>query len=153
MVAGGRRPAPLVAASIIAAATGALLSACGANSGASGPPPTPAAPIDGAITVQAFEWGYEPETLVLQRGEQVRIVLDNDGTILHNFKIDDLEADLIESVSTGPLSGGEDQVFVGADQGQQGTLTFVPLQAGEFSFYCTLEQHRQLGMEGTLIVE
>ena len=32
------------------------------------------------MTVRAFEWGYEPEALVLQRGEQVRIVVDNDGT-------------------------------------------------------------------------
>ncbi len=151
MVAGGRRPALVVAASIIAAVAVALLSACG--SGASGPPPTPVAPVDGVITVRAVEWGYEPEALVLQRGEQVRIVLDNDGAILHNLKIDELDGELIESVSTGPLSGDDGQLFVGADQGQQGTLTFVPLEAGEFAFYCTLERHRQLGMEGTLIVE
>ncbi len=127
--------------------------ACTTSGDSDQPPATAVAPTNGALTVRTSEWGYEPETIVLQRGEEVRIVLDNDGEILHNLTIDDLEADVIESRSTGPLSGGEGQVFVGADRGQQGTLIFVPQQSGEFSYYCTLERHRQLGMEGTLIVE
>ena len=132
----------------------ALLFAACTTSGDSGQPPaTAVAAANGALTLRAFEWGFEPETIVLQRGEEVRIVLDNDGEILHNLKIDGLEAELIESRSTGPLTGDEDQLFVGADDGQQGTLIFVPQQSGEFTFYCTLERHRQLGMEGTVIVE
>ena len=129
-----------------------LFAACTASDDNGQPPATGVAPANGALTVRAFEWGFEPETILLQRGEEVRIVLDNDGTILHNLKIDDLEAELIESRSTGPLSGEEGQLFVGADDGQQGTLIFVPQQSGEFTYYCTLERHRQLGMEGTLIV-
>ena len=130
-----------------------LVAACTANGDPRQPSATGVASANGALTVRAFEWGFEPETIVLQRGEEVRIVLDNDGEILHNLKIDGLEAELIESRSTGPLTGDEDQLFVGADDGQQGTLIFVPQQSGEFTFYCTLERHRQLGMEGTLIVE
>ena len=139
---------------VVAALLSALFFATCTASGDSGQPPTTAvAPANGALTVRAFEWGFEPEAIVLQRGEEVRIVLDNDGEILHNLKIDDLEAELIESRSTGPLTGADDQLFVGADDGQQGTLIFVPQQSGEFTFYCTLERHRQLGMEGTVIVE
>ncbi|MCH8025873.1 MAG: cupredoxin domain-containing protein [Chloroflexi bacterium] len=140
----------LVSAALLSAL---LFAACTASDDSAQPPATGVAPANGALTVRAFEWGYEPEAIVLQRGEEVRIVLDNDGEILHNLKIDGLEAELIESRSTGPLSGGEGQLFVGADDGQQGTLIFVPQQSGEFTFYCTLERHRQLGMEGTLIVE
>ncbi len=130
-----------------------LLAACGTSGDSGQPRATAVAPTNGALTVRAFEWGYEPDPIVLQRGEEVRIVLDNDGAILHNLKIDGLEAELIESRSTGPLSGEDDQIFVGAERGQQGTLIFVPQQSGEFTFYCTLEQHQRLGMEGTLIVE
>ncbi len=130
-----------------------LFAACTANGGSDQPPATAVAPTNGALTVRAFEWGFEPETIVFQRGEEVRIVLDNDGAILHNLKIDGLEAELIESRSTGPLTGDVDQLFVGAERGQQGTLIFVTQQSGEFTYYCTLERHRQLGMEGTLIVE
>ena len=130
-----------------------LFAACTAGGDSGQPLGTGVAPTNGALTVRAFEWGYEPETIVLQRGEEVRIVLDNDGEILHNLKIDGLAAELIESRSTGPLTGDEDQLFVGADDGQQGTLVFVPQQSGEFTYYCTLDRHRQLGMEGTVIVE
>ncbi len=131
----------------------ALFAACTASGDSSEPTATAVAPTNGALNIRAFEWGYEPETVVLRRGEEVRIVLDNGGEILHNLKIDGLEAELIESRSTGPLTGDENQLFVGADDGQQGTLVFVPQQSGEFTYYCTLERHRQLGMEGTLIVE
>ena len=130
-----------------------LFAACTAGGDSGQPTATAVAPANGALTIRAFEWGYEPETIVLRQGEEVRIVLDNDGEILHNLKIDGLEAELIESRSTGPLTGDENQLFVGADDGQQGTLVFVPQQSGEFTYYCTLQRHRQLGMEGTLIVE
>ena len=146
-----RRTNRLVALGVLLATL--LLTACTASGASGQPPATAVAPANGALTVRAFEWGFEPETIVLQRGEEVRIVLDNDGAILHNLKIDGLEAELIESRSTGPLSGEDDQIFVGAERGQQGTLIFVPQQSGEFTYYCTLERHRQLGMEGTLIVE
>ncbi len=147
----GRRIYRLFALGVLLATL--LLAACTASGASGQPSATGVAPTSGALTVRAFEWGYEPETIVLQRGEEVRIVLDNDGAILHNLRIDGLEAELIESRSTGPLSGGDGQLFVGAERGQQGTLIFVPQQSGEFTYYCTLEQHRQLGMEGTVIVE
>ena len=130
-----------------------LLAACTASGDSTQPLSTAVAPTNGALTVRAFEWGFEPEVIVLRRGEEVRIVLDNDGEILHNLKIDGLEAELIESRSSGPLKGDDGQLFAGADNGQQGMLIFVPQQSGEFTYYCTLEGHRQRGMEGTLIVE
>lgn len=132
----------------------ALGSACGGESDAGGPPPTPAAPLDGELTVSAFEWGFEPRAIALAQGEEVRIVLQNDGSILHNLKIEEeLSADVISSESTGPLSADEGELFVGADGGQRGVLVFVPQEPGTFVFYCTIQNHRQLGMEGVLVVE
>lgn len=130
-----------------------LVAACGEGSAADSPP-TPVAPTDGALTVRAFEWGFEPQALLLPRGEQVRIVLENEGAILHDFKVEGgLAADVIESRSSGPLSGEEGQLFVGAEAGQQGTLVFIPQGSGTFTFYCTIQGHRELGMEGVLTVE
>ena len=129
------------------------LAACGGSSSPAGPTPTPARPNDGVLTVRAFEWGFAPQAITLRRGERVEIVLENDGRTLHNFKIEDLAADDIESHSSGPLFGEENQLFVGAEAGQEGTLSFVPQASGSFTFYCTIRGHRQLGMEGTLTVE
>jgi uncharacterized cupredoxin-like copper-binding protein len=139
--------APLVAALAVAS--------CGGGSDDGGAPtPTPVAPTDGSITIRAHEFAFEPSAIVVQQDEEVQIVLDNEGDILHNLKIDEeLDAEVIDSVSSGPLSGSEGQLFVGADDHDQGTLTFVPMEPGTYTFWCTLEGHRQFGMEGTLTVE
>ena len=122
-------------------------SACGGSS-PSGPDVTltPIAPVDGVLTVRAFEWGFEPGAIALRQGEEVRIVLVNDGKIPHNWKVEGLEADVIEA-------GDADELFVEAAEGEEGTLVFVPQASGSFTFYCTISDHRQLGMEGPLTVE
>lgn len=127
--------------------------ACGDGSTVADDAPTPVAPNDGLLTVRASEWGFEPQAIALRRGEQVRIVLVNKGEILHNLKVEDLAADVIEARSTGPLSGDEDELFVGAEQDDEGTLVFVPRASGSFTFYCTIRGHRELGMEGIITVE
>ena len=97
--------------------------------------------------------GFEPQVISLTRGERVEITFQNDGRTLHNFNIRELAADAIESHSSGPLSGDENQLYVGADAGLVGTLSFVPQTAGSFTFYCTIQGHEGLGMQGTLTVE
>ena len=106
---------------------------------------TPVAPVDGVLTVRAFEWGFEPAAITLRQGEEVRIVLVNDGKILHNLKVDDLAADVTEASDA-------DRLFVEAEEGEEGTLVFVPQASGSFTFYCAISGHRRLGMEGTLTV-
>lgn len=143
-----RRAARLLAPALLLLA----LAACG-DSGEPGPPATPVAPKAGALTVRAFEWGFEPESVVLSQGEEVRITLQNDGEILHNLKIEQIDADVLESISTGGLNADESELFVGADSGSEGTLVFVPKEAGTFAFWCDIRGHRELGMEGTLTIE
>lgn len=152
----GRLPFPVVLFAALPPVLALLLAACSGGRGAASAAnssATPAVPADGVLTVRAFEWGFEPEAIALRRGEQVRIDLQNEGATLHDLKVEELAADIIESRSTGPLSGGDDQLFVGADAGQRGTLVFVPQESGTFTFYCTIQGHRELGMEGTLTVK
>ena len=129
-----------------------LLAACG-GAKSSGPTPTPALPQGGVLTIRTAEWRFEPSSIVLHQGEQVRIEFQNEGQVLHNFKIDGLDAGVVESTSTGPLSAAEGEAFVGADAGKGGTLVFTPKEKGAFTFLCTVPRHRQLGMKGTLVVE
>ena len=123
-----------------------VLAGCG--DGSPRPPDvtlTPVAPVDGVLTVRAFEWGFEPAAITLRQGEEVRIVLVNDGKILHNLKVDDLAADVTEASDA-------DRLFVEAEEGEEGTLVFVPQASGSFTFYCAISGHRRLGMEGTLTI-
>jgi len=149
MVGGPRTP---FAVSVLLLA-GALLASCGGGGGDDEVASTPAAPTNGRLIVRAFEFGFEPDSILLSVGEQVTIVLQNDGRILHNLKSNDIPADVALSDSTGPLSAKEGEVFVGADGGVRGTLELTPLEAGTYAFYCTISGHEELGMEGTIAVQ
>lgn len=130
----------------------ALLAAC-SGGGAGGPPPTPIAVTgDGTVTVRASEWKFEPSSIQVEQGHEITIVLQNDGRILHNLKLEGLDGELIQSTSSGPQKAGQGELFVGADSNDSGTLVFRPLQPGTYSYYCTIDAHRALGMEGTLTV-
>lgn len=129
------------------------MAACAGNSEPAGPTPTPVAPRDGQLSVTASEWSFEPASIVLPQGEEITITLRNEGEIIHNLKVDDLTVDVHAQNSSGGFEADEDEVLVGADSENVGTITFVALEPGEYSFYCTIANHRQLGMEGMLVVE
>jgi plastocyanin len=79
---------------------------------------------------------FEPETITLAPGEQITINLENDGSIKHNFSID--ESDVDESL----------------DPKKAADISFTaPSEAGEYKIYCDVPGHEQAGMVGTLIVE
>lgn len=70
---------------------------------------------------------------------QVSIDFTNPQTLSHDVAIED---------SSGKELGGTDLIADGAT-----TATIGDLEAGEYTFYCTVPGHREAGMEGTLTVE
>ena len=118
---------------------------------------------------------FMPSTLQVKAGQPVRIMLDNSaGTVLHDFTIDEMHVSEIHSEGGAehmmdgddddkddemPMggSGGNEMggfaLHVAADMGMMATIEFTPDERGEYAYYCTVEGHRQAGMEGTLIVE
>ncbi len=71
----------------------------------------------------------------VKKGDTVKITFTNNkGT--HDLLIDEYK------VNTGILAAGESK-----------TVEFVADKTGTFEFYCSVGQHRQMGMKGNLIVE
>jgi uncharacterized cupredoxin-like copper-binding protein len=114
------------------ALVGLLLSACGGGGDGDGDGATPP-PAGQTLSVTASEFKFEPSQLTAPAGQDVTISLTNGGTVEHDLVID--EAGLKIHVQPGETATGT-----------------VNLQAGTYTFYCSIPGHREAGMEGTLTV-
>ena len=120
-----------------------LLAGVLALAGCGGDDEEPAATQDGggggeALTLTADPGGaisWEPGELSAPAGS-VSIELVNDSSVPHAVEV---EGNGVEE---------ESETVTGANT----TLT-VDLEAGEYTFYCPVGNHRDQGMEGTLTVE
>lgn len=87
------------------------------------------------IKVSGTDFAFTPDSITVKKGEKVKIVFQNDGKSPHDLRIDELE---LATKVTNP--GQTDTVELTADEG------------GSFTMYCSVDAHRQKGMEGTFQV-
>ncbi len=96
---------------------------------------TIATPAVKNFTVTASNFKFSPAELRVKRGETVRVTLINAaGT--HDWKLDQFPG-----VATKILQAGQSE-----------TVEFVADKVGTFEYYCSVGTHRQMGMQGNLIV-
>lgn len=87
------------------------------------------------IEVEGGMYYFKPDVIKVKKGETVNISFRSvDG--VHDFVIDefDTRTEIIR-------------------EGQTTEVSFVADKAGEFEYYCSVGNHRALGMKGTLVVE
>jgi uncharacterized cupredoxin-like copper-binding protein len=114
---------------VLGLGVGLTLTACGGDDGDTGD-----TAADGGDDVQTLEvtardnLTFDPDALTATAGP-TRIVMDNAGSIVHTFVIDQPEFKLTDD-----------------DEGE------IDLAAGEYEFYCDVPGHRDGGMEGVLTV-
>ncbi len=85
--------------------------------------------------VEGEPYSFSPDIIRVKQGDRVRIeFISTQG--LHDFVLDEFD------VRTEQLSEGETE-----------TIEFVADTQGTYEFYCSVGNHRQLGMVGTFIVE
>ena len=88
------------------------------------------------IEVIATEYTFSPSTLSLTKGQKVILTFKNMGRMPHDFVVDEL------GIRTKTIQGGQSE-----------TVEFTPSEEGTFAFYCSVSNHRLLGMEGSLEVK
>lgn len=106
-----------------------LLAACSSGGGLSAVS-GPSAP---KLEVAATEMRFTPSEIAVDEGD-VPVVLRNEGTVIHDLRIEKKPALLLE-----------------ASPGQTSTGTW-PLDKGRYRIYCSVPGHRSAGMEGVLEV-
>ena len=87
------------------------------------------------IVVEGKAFEFTPDTITVKKGEKTRIVFKNTGG-MHDFNVDEL------GMKTKIINTGEED-----------SVEFTATEAGTYEFYCSVANHRQMGMKGTLIVE
>jgi plastocyanin len=147
-------PAPKARRTAIALALAALVTAaCGGgsdnNSGGGGATKAQSAPATGAPTTTGSSGAGRPLALTADKTQlkfdktslsapagRVTIVMTNPSSIPHDVAI------------TGNGVNAKGRVV--ADGGK--SLASTKLKAGTYTFYCSVDAHRQAGMQGTLTV-
>ena len=107
--------------------------------------------------ITARDYRFIPNDIIVKPGQKLRIVVINEGREKHNIEFD---LKLWESGkqgigSRGPLPGNTDRIRLSNDlnPGESGTVEFAaPSVEGVYFFYCPMENHRNKGMSGRLIV-
>ncbi len=88
-----------------------------------------------AFTVTGNNFAFDTKEIRVKEGDTVKVTFVNsEGT--HDWALDEF------NVKTAMLQAGGTE-----------TIEFVANKKGEFEYYCSFGQHRQMGMVGKLIVE
>jgi plastocyanin len=88
------------------------------------------------ITVEGNEFAFTPSTLTVKKGEEVKVMFKNTGKYPHNFVVADIN---VTSKTIQP--------------GQSDTVIFTPEKAGSYEYNCSIGNHTEKGMTGTLTVQ
>lgn len=88
------------------------------------------------IAVLGNEFSFEPSSLTIKSGEKVKLTFKNMGKAPHDLTISEL------NVATKVIK-----------EGQSDTVEFTAPNSGTFSFICSVGNHAEKGMNGTVKVE
>lgn len=88
------------------------------------------------ISVEGYEYKFEPATFSIKKGEKVKLTFANKGKYPHNLIISGL------NVTTKTIQPD-----------QTDTVEFTADKIGTFKYYCSVDSHEAKGMVGTLTVE
>lgn len=98
--------------------------------------PLPTPPAVQEFAVSGTEYSFNPSSITVVAGNQVKITFRNTGRLVHNFVVRDL------AVSTRTISPG-----------QTDTVEFTAPVSGTYTFICSVPGHSIAGMLGDLEVE
>lgn len=87
------------------------------------------------ITITGSNFKFDMNEIKVKKGETVKLTFKN-AEGFHDWNLDELNA------HTKKIPAG-----------QEDTITFIANTAGTFEYYCSVGNHRAMGMKGNFIVE
>jgi uncharacterized cupredoxin-like copper-binding protein len=99
---------------------------------------TAAAGAGGTVNLSGTDYKFDPSDPTVKAGE-VTFVLKNDGQTTHSIEVE------------GP--NGEAELEQDLAPGESGELKVDLSEPGTYEFYCPVDDHKGLGMEGEVTVQ
>ena len=98
---------------------------------------------------------FAPENIEVKRGETVRFLISNNGTLLHEFVLG-TKASLDEHarmMAQRPTMPHETDDMTRVDPGKTDEMVWTFNRPGQFYYACLIAGHYQAGMVGAVLVE
>jgi uncharacterized cupredoxin-like copper-binding protein len=97
---------------------------------------------------------FVPETIEVARGEQVQLLLRNNGHLAHELVIGTAETNQAhaEMMANHPDMAHDDPNARRLRPRTSGVLQWQFTEAGTFEYACLIPGHREAGMVGTIVV-
>ena len=140
--------AALAAAACVAAAP-ALVAAHGkSTAGSPGDPTQPARTVEVVMSEDGAGMHFSPDRVDVPRGEQVKFVIRNTGSIRHEFFLGTKDDNKSHAamMAAMPAMKHDDPNAKTVEPGQSATLLWRFTHKGEFEFACLVPGHYETGM-------
>jgi uncharacterized cupredoxin-like copper-binding protein len=104
--------------------------------------------------VRAREFAFEPASIAIPANTPVRIVLVNQGSVEHDWKVTGLRARIHREQHAGGhgQASAPGEIHLHAAPARRSTIELTATQPGTYEIVCTVPGHREAGMQGTLTV-
>lgn len=98
---------------------------------------------------------FEPAHIAVRKGEQVRFVLENDGSMAHEFVLATVAENRkhAELMKKYPHMEHDDPNAKRLTPFADGEIVWKFTKAGTFEYACLIPGHREAGMHGTVTVK
>lgn len=142
------------------AVTVAGISAAGASgkaysAGTPGNPKKPARTVAVIMTDKDGVMKYEPNSVAVKKGEQIRFVLENKGEVKHEFILASMHDNKKhgELMKKFPHMEHDEPNSKSLEPGQKAEVLWQFTKSGTFEFACLIPGHYEAGMHGTASVK
>lgn len=122
--------------------------------GEPGDPTKPARTIEVAMTEGDGTMAFDPPSVAIKIGEQVKFVLTNKGALDHEFMLDSVEKNAKHRIAMqkNPEMEHDDPNGRRLKPGGTADVVWKFSKAGTFEFACLIPGHSEAGMKGFVIV-
>ena len=116
------------------------------------------APKDSLFLIEMTSFAFTPDLLEAKVGDVIEIAIQNADPILHDFTIDEIDADVHVSYLGGTGQHGHEEmesmaaVHFALTEPGSGVVHIQVHAPGDYVIYCTVPGHREAGMEALLVV-